>query len=93
MHLVYVETGVGMALSAGAAVWAFDEEHWGVCVQAPGCDQALAAWREQFGPVTVEELIQGDERAFVRDLQPAGDRELAIELDAVDALLERWRVG
>ena len=34
MRSIYVEYPVQMACTRGAAVWAFDADLWGVCVQA-----------------------------------------------------------
>ncbi|MGP9539141.1 hypothetical protein ACT3SP_14095 [Brachybacterium sp. AOP43-C2-M15] len=65
-----------MAYTRGAAVWAFDADLWGVCVQAPTVERATASWRSMHGPSTVVEALQGDEQAFGRDFLPATDAEV-----------------
>lgn len=87
MHELYVESGVGMAFSDGAAAWSFAADHWGVCVQARSADEAVATWTERFGPAWVTEVIHGDEQAFSRDYQEVSDHEIAITL----AILEKQR--
>lgn len=75
MRTVYVEDGVGMAHSAGAAVWSFDSDLWGICTQGKSPEEALAAWRDSFGAYRIAEGIHGDEQAFRRDLEPASEVE------------------
>lgn len=76
MRSIYVEHSVQMAYTCGAAVWAFDADLWGVCVQAPTVEQAVERWEDAHGPSTVVETLHGDEQAFDRDLRPASDAEL-----------------
>lgn len=71
MRSIYVEHPVQMAYTRGAAVWAFDADLWGVCVQAPTAEQAMDRWRSTHGPSTVVETLHGDEQAFDRDFQSA----------------------
>jgi hypothetical protein len=80
VRVAYVETGIGMAFDAGAAVWCFDDDLWGRCVQGPTEDAAIDAFTQAQGPVRVVECISGDERAFERDHVPATDRELELTL-------------
>ncbi len=84
---LYVESGVGMAFDHGAAAWAFDDDHWGVCVQAHDPDETVVNWTQRFGPAKVVEVIHGDEQAFSRDRQQASDHEIAMTL----AILEEQR--
>lgn len=76
MRSIYVEFPVQMAYEQGAAVWAFDLDLWGVCVQARTVEQAVDRWRSAHGDGTVVERLSGDEQAFDRDFQPATDAEV-----------------
>ena len=64
-----------MAFDAGAAVWSFDDDLWGRCVQGPTENAAIDVFTQAHGPVHVVERISGDELAFERDLVPASQRE------------------
>ncbi len=87
MRSIYVEFPVQMAYRAGAAVWSFDADTWGVCVQARSIERAVAAWIDAYGPSAVVETLTGDEQAFRRDLQRATEAEVGRTL----AILERQR--
>ncbi|MCW5952282.1 MAG: hypothetical protein KIT69_08500 [Propionibacteriaceae bacterium] len=80
MREIYLESGINMGSTGGAAAWAFDEEHWGVCVQGPTVEEAVANWTRRFGPAAVAELIHGDEQAFARDHRAADDDESALTM-------------
>jgi hypothetical protein len=71
MHDIYIEYPVKMAFSNGAAVWSFESELWGTCVQESSVGAAVAAWMAHHGPSTIVETIRGDEQAFHRDFEPA----------------------
>lgn len=88
MRQIYVESGVRMAASDGAAVWCFDLDLWGVCVQARTADDAVAAWESTHGAAKVVETIVGDEGAFDRDRRPASATEAA----ATAEILARQRL-
>jgi hypothetical protein len=77
MREVWVESGVAMAHDAGAAVWSFDPDLWGVCIQGTTVDEAVTEFRARFGPVRIVQQLNGDELAFDRDLAPASDAERA----------------
>lgn len=91
MREIYVEYPVGMAFSDGAAVWSFDPDLWGVCIQTRTLDAATACWAENHGPATVAETIQGDEQAFRRDFDDAGDVELELTLAILEVQRARTR--
>ena len=76
MHDIYIEYPVEMAFSDGAAVWSFEPELWGTCVQGASAGAAVAAWMAIHGPSTIVETIRGDEQAFQRDFEPASEVEL-----------------
>lgn len=78
---VYRERFVGMAWDNGAAVWSFEQPHWGSCVQGRTADEALATWQAHHGRARVVEDVEGDEQAFLRDFQPASDEEVERTLD------------
>lgn len=80
MREIFIESAVGMAYDSGAAVWSFDLDLWGTCIQAPGADEAVQAFERVHGPAAVRERIDGDEQAFIRDYAPASDAELAVTL-------------
>lgn len=63
-----------MAHDSGCAVWCFDLDLRGACVQGLTVDEALEAFTRSYGQVT----INGDEQAFARDRRPATDQELAL---------------
>lgn len=84
---VFLETGVGMALDDAAAVWSFDLDLWGRCVQARSGDGAISTFIVAFGPAQLVETVHGNEQAFARDLQPLLDDEL----DATLAILTEQR--
>lgn len=67
----FVENGVGLRYDAGSAVWSFDHDLWGSVVQGESESQALARFRELYGPFTVAERIEGDEKSFAQDRLPA----------------------
>lgn len=81
MQEIYLESGINMASTGGAAAWAFTDETWGVCIQGATVEEAIANWTQRVGPATIAELIEGDEQAFSRDHRPAEDRELALTLE------------
>ena len=87
MRSIFVEHPVQMAYTRGAAVWVFDADLWGVCVQAQTVEHAVERWEDAHGPSTVVETLHGDEQAFDRDIHPATDAELERTL----ALLEEQR--
>ncbi len=58
MRQIFVESGVRMAASDGAAVWCFDLDLWGVCVQARTADDAVAAWESAHGAAKVVETTK-----------------------------------
>lgn len=80
---VHVETGAAMALDDTAVVWCFDLDLWGQCVQAATVADSLAGFTSRHGDAQVAEMVDGDEQAFLRDLQPVRDDEL----DATRAIL------
>ena len=69
-----------MAFDAGAAVWCFDDDLWGRCVQGPTENAATDAFTQAPGPVHVVERISDDELAFERDLVPASQRQVELTL-------------
>lgn len=89
MREVYVELGVGMAYDAGAAVWSFDPDLWGTCIQGPTAEAAIGAFERRHGPVATVEQIKGDERAFDRDRLPASDTEITLTLGRLTRLRHR----
>lgn len=80
---IFVESAAGMAYESGAAVWSFDLDLWGTCVQAPAVEEAVQAFERAYGPAVVMERIGGDEQAFLRDRAPASDTELAVTLETL----------
>lgn len=86
---VFVESGVGMAFEAGAAVWSFDADLWGDLHQGADAAAALAGFATAHGDFVVMEAIVGDERAFARDLVPATDAELRRTQRILDAQRHR----
>lgn len=89
MHVnVYVENGVTMAHDNGAAAWAFDADHWGVCGQGLTESEALEDLKVRFPPgalLRVAEQIQGDEKAFDRDRVPASQEEVERTIEILAA--------
>lgn len=83
MREVFVESAVAMAYDAGAAVWSFDPDLWGTCIQAPTIEDAVRAFERRHGPATVVEQIEGDEQGFLRDRLPASDLEVALTLETL----------
>lgn len=81
MREIFVESAVGMAHDSGAAVWSFDLDLWGTCIQAPRAEEAVQAFEQVYGPAVVVERIDGDEHAFLRDRAPSSDEELAVTLE------------
>jgi len=82
---VYVESGVGGHVDDAVQAWVFDPSWWGLCGQGIDENSALHALRRavgRVGDVTVVERIEGDERAFERDRQPAtgAERERTAEI-------------
>lgn len=72
---VFIENGVAMRYDAGSTVWSFDGDLWGRCVQDETEPRALARFEELYGPCSVMERIEGDERSFARDRVPATDAQ------------------
>lgn len=89
MREIWVETGVGMAFTAGAAAWSFDLDLWGTCTQGRDPQEAVAAFQRDHGPAGVIQQIDGDEQAFERDHTPASDAELTSTLEILTAQRER----
>jgi hypothetical protein len=90
---VYVEIGVAMAADCAAAAWAFEPDMWGRCGQGHNeesavralCHDACTGTSTGIDPIVVER-ITGDEQAFARDLQPAGDVEREVTLAILAAV-------
>lgn len=89
MREVYVELGVRMAYDTGAAVWSFDPDLWGTCVQAPTVEAAIGAFERRHGQATMVEQVEGDERAFDRGRLPASDTEITLTLERLTGLRPR----
>lgn len=76
----YVESDVGMFADHAVAAWTFDLALWGTCGQGLTEHDALRALANEVGlqgpeALRVVERIEGDERAFARDLSPATQEE------------------
>lgn len=86
----FVENDVSMAFDRGSGAWVFDLDHWGVCGQGVNEASALADLAVRIGSdVTVAEQTRGDERAFLRDHEPASDGERAATLAILAAVRPR----
>ncbi|BDI22907.1 hypothetical protein [Herbiconiux sp. L3-i23] len=77
--------------SDSTRAWAFDLAHWGVCRTADTTAGALSALQRatRVSTIELEEVVEGPDPAFSRDLEPASPGERAATLSILDAARRR----